>query len=41
MLFGYADCNSNKHGPRARTQVRGNSHILTDKSYTVRFLLCA
>ena len=25
MMFGYADCKSNKHGPRART------HILTDK----------
>jgi len=25
MLFGYADCKGNKHGPRART------HILTDK----------
>jgi len=25
MLFGYADCKSNKHGPKART------HILTDK----------
>jgi len=25
MLFGYADCTSNKHGPRART------HVLTDK----------
>jgi len=25
MLFGYADCKSNKHGPRART------HILTDR----------
>jgi len=25
MLFGYADCKSNKHGPRAWT------HILTDK----------
>jgi len=25
VLFGYADCKSNKHGPRART------HILTDK----------
>ena len=34
MLFGYADCKSNKHRPRART------HILTDKLYTVRFLLC-
>jgi len=22
MLFGYADCNSKKHGPRARTQFR-------------------
>jgi len=29
MSFGYADCKSNKHGPGARTQVRGNSHILT------------
>ena len=25
MLFSYADCKSNTHGPRART------HILTDK----------
>jgi len=25
MLFVYADCKSNKHGPRAQT------HILTDK----------
>jgi len=25
MLFGYADCKSNKHGPRAWT------HILTGK----------
>jgi len=25
MLFGYADCKSNKHGPRARTG------MLTDK----------
>jgi len=25
MLFGYADCKGNKHGPRART------HLLTDK----------
>jgi len=25
MLFGYADCKSNKHGPRAQT------HILTEK----------
>ena len=26
MLFGYADCKSNKHGPRALT------HILTDNN---------
>jgi len=25
MLFGYADCKRNKHGPKART------HILTDE----------
>jgi len=30
MLFGYAHGKSNKHGSRARTQVRGNSHIITD-----------
>ena len=29
--FGYAECKSNKHGPRARTEVCGNSHILTYK----------
>jgi len=31
MSFGYADLKSNKHGPRARTQVCGNSHILSYK----------
>jgi len=25
------NCKSNKHGPRAQTQVRSNSHILTYK----------
>jgi len=29
--FGYADCKSSKHGPKARTQVRGNSNILLIK----------
>ena len=41
VLFGYADCKSNKHGPRARFQVRGNSHIVTHTQYTLRFILCA
>jgi len=35
MVFGYADCKSNKHGPRPQT------HVLTDIYYTVRFLLYA
>jgi len=31
MSLGYMECKSNKHGPRARTQVHGNSHILLYK----------
>jgi len=27
MLFGTQSAKSNKHGPRAPTQVRGNIHI--------------
>ena len=34
MWFGYVDCKSNKHGPRART------HILTDKQYSLFPSLC-
>jgi len=31
MSFGYVECKSNNHGPRAQTQVCGNSLILVYK----------
>jgi len=31
MSFGYGECKSNKHGPKAQTQVRSNSHMLSYK----------
>ena len=33
MSFGYEEYKSNKHGPRARTLVQGNSHILSFIEY--------